>query len=137
MKNITIPIIWVLGGPGSGKGTQSILLSLKYGFTHISTGRLLRKEVESRSDLGEQIVKIVNKGDLVPDQIVLELLQEEMWNQIQNEPKGFLIDGYPRDIEQGLDFETKVKDSRPRILAEPVELKRYKIYKTSIFSFAD
>jgi adenylate kinase len=99
--------IFVVGGPGSGKGTQCEKIVEKYGFTHLSSGDLLRDEVKSGSAMGKKLTEIMEKGELVPLDTVLELLKNAM---IKNLPKskGFLIDGYPRELEQGTRFESQV-----------------------------
>ncbi|XP_063698550.1 adenylate kinase isoenzyme 1 isoform X1 [Culicoides brevitarsis] len=97
------PIIWVLGGPGCGKGTQCDRIIAKYGFSHFSTGDLLRAEVASGSPKGKELQDMMTKGLLVSNQIVLELLEAAM-NKVANTP-GFLIDGYPREPAQGPEFE--------------------------------
>jgi len=99
--------IFVLGGPGSGKGTQCDRIVQKYGFTHLSTGDLLRDEVKSGSARGKELTAIMEKGDLVPLETVLQLLKEAMLAKAATS-KGFLIDGYPRELEQGLRFEKDV-----------------------------
>jgi len=99
-----LPIIWVLGGPGSGKGTQCEKLVERYGFVHLSSGDLLREEVASGSELGQQLTNIMVKGDLVPRETVLQLIKAAMVKKVST-AKGFLIDGYPREIEQGEMFE--------------------------------
>merc|ERR1711992_266064 len=78
LKEAKLPIIWVLGGPGCGKGTQCERIVAKYGFTHLSSGDLLRDEVKSGSDRGKQLTEIMEKGDLVPLFVVLDLLAEAM-----------------------------------------------------------
>ncbi|GLV38159.1 Adenylate kinase 1 [Carabus blaptoides fortunei] len=104
MSNQKLPIIWVLGGPGSGKGTQCDKIVAKYGFTHLSTGDLLRAEVNSGSDRGKNLTAIMERGELVPNDVVLDLLKEAMQAKSATS-KGFLIDGYPREKEQGVMFE--------------------------------
>jgi len=99
--------IFVLGGPGSGKGTQCDKIVAKYGYTHFSTGDLLRDEVKSGSDRGKKLTEIMEKGDLVPLETVLELLRDGMVKALATS-KGFLIDGYPRELEQGKRFEAEV-----------------------------
>lgn len=100
-------MIWVLGGPGSGKGTQCEQIVAKYGFTHLSSGDLLRDEVKSGSDRGQQLTAIMEKGELVPLFVVLDLLAEAMISKLSGS-KGFLIDGYPREVAQGEEFEKEI-----------------------------
>ncbi|XP_052787880.1 adenylate kinase isoenzyme 5-like isoform X8 [Mya arenaria] len=105
LKNIKV--VFVVGGPGSGKGTQCERIVSKYGFTHLSTGDLLRAEVASGSARGKELTAIMEKGDLVPLDTVLLLLKEAMMAKAADS-KGFLIDGYPREMEQGTRFEKEV-----------------------------
>jgi len=100
-------IVFVLGGPGSGKGTQCDKIVAKYGFTHLSTGDLLRDEVNSGSARGKELTAIMEKGDLVPLDTVLSMLRDAMVKKA-SVSKGFLIDGYPRELEQGKKFESDV-----------------------------
>jgi len=100
-------IVFVLGGPGSGKGTQCDKIVAKYGFTHLSTGDLLRDEVASGSARGKKLTEIMEKGDLVPLDTVLGLLRDAMIKKAASS-KGFLIDGYPRELDQGKKFENDV-----------------------------
>ncbi|XP_072158560.1 adenylate kinase isoenzyme 1 isoform X1 [Bemisia tabaci] len=104
-----VPIVWVLGGPGCGKGTQCDRIVQKYGFTHISTGDLLRDEVASGSERGQELTAIMKEGKLVPTDIVMSLLKEKIVKELPN-TKGFLIDGYPREKEQGIQFERDVAE---------------------------
>ncbi|CAG4972793.1 unnamed protein product [Colias eurytheme] len=101
------PIVWVLGGPGSGKGTQCEKIIAKYGFTHLSTGDLLRAEVKSGSERAKCLTTIMERGELVPNDIVLDLLREAIV-AASGEAKGFLIDGYPREKSQGIAFEKAI-----------------------------
>ncbi|CAF0941838.1 unnamed protein product, partial [Didymodactylos carnosus] len=100
-------IIFVCGGPGSGKGTQCDYIVQKYGYTHLSTGDLLREAVQSKSERGEQLNALMKEGKLVPLEVVLDLLKDEMLKKIDS-TKGFLIDGYPREVEQALKFEQQI-----------------------------
>lgn len=104
LKNAGIPIIWVLGGPGSGKGTQCDKIVEKYGFTHISTGDLLRADVASGSDRGKALEQVMKEGQLVSSKVVMGLLAERMLMELIKS-KGYLIDGYPRELAQGEQFE--------------------------------
>lgn len=107
LKSKKIPIVWVLGGPGSGKGTQCERLVKRYGFQHLSSGDLLRDEVASGSDKGKEISDMMVKGVLVPRAVVLDLIKQAMLKNLES-AKGFLIDGYPREVEQGEDFENQI-----------------------------
>ncbi|XP_050817841.1 adenylate kinase isoenzyme 5 [Gopherus flavomarginatus] len=104
-------IIFVVGGPGSGKGTQCEQLAQKYGFTHLSTGDLLQRELTSSSERSKLIKDIMECGELVPGDIVLALLKEAMIASL-GDTKGFLIDGYPRDVKQGEEFECKIGEPK-------------------------
>lgn len=107
LKKSNLPVIFVLGGPGSGKGTQCERIVQKYGYTHLSSGDLLRAEVQSGSDLGKELNATMEKGELVPLETVLRLIREAMV-QALGSSKGFLIDGYPREVDQALKFEEQV-----------------------------
>ena len=85
-----------IGPPGAGKGTQANLFCSKYGLDHLSTGDLLRDEVSSGSDLGLQASEIMNKGELVSDELVLSIVEARL-DKIK---KGWLLDGFPRNINQ-------------------------------------
>ncbi|KPP70736.1 adenylate kinase isoenzyme 1-like, partial [Scleropages formosus] len=100
-------IIFVVGGPGSGKGTQCEKIVERYGFTHLSSGDLLRAEVSSGSERGKQLAAIMEKGELVPLDTILNMIKEAMIAKASTS-KGFLIDGYPREVRQGEEFEKKI-----------------------------
>ena len=85
-----------IGPPGAGKGTQANLFCSKYGLDHLSTGDLLRDEVASGSDLGLQASEIMNKGELVSDELVLSTVE----GRLNNIKKGWLLDGFPRNVNQ-------------------------------------
>ncbi|NVN94032.1 MAG: adenylate kinase [Bacteroidetes bacterium] len=90
--------IIVLGAPGCGKGTQSANIIHKYGLTHISTGEILREEVELHTAIGSVVKTFIDKGFLVPDDIIM---QEILINtSIQDQTKGLLFDGFPRTLFQ-------------------------------------
>ena len=91
MKNIVI-----FGAPGAGKGTQSDFIVEKFGLTHISTGDLLRKEIKDETELGKRIKSIMDAGQLVSDDIVIEMMD----NAIARDTKGILFDGFPRTVAQ-------------------------------------
>ncbi len=90
--------IVVLGPPGVGKGTYSGLLSKKYGIPNISVGDLFRNAIKKQTELGKSIKNYVSSGDLVPDEIVIELVKNRLEEADCN--NGFLLDGYPRTVPQ-------------------------------------
>ncbi|XP_053552025.1 adenylate kinase isoenzyme 1 [Bombina bombina] len=100
-------IIFVVGGPGSGKGTQCERIVEKYGYTHLSTGDLLRAEVSSGTERGKTLSAIMERGELVPLDTVLDMLKDAMIAKA-DKSKGYLIDGYPREVKQGEEFEKKI-----------------------------
>ncbi|XP_053953717.1 adenylate kinase isoenzyme 1 isoform X1 [Anastrepha ludens] len=104
---VGVPIVWILGGPGCGKGTQCAKIVEKYGFTHLSSGDLLRAEVASGSDKGRELEAIMKEGKLVPNEAVLCLLASAIADN-KCDAKGFLIDGYPREKDQGAAFERNI-----------------------------
>ena len=85
-----------LGPPGAGKGTQATLYCKKYELEHLSTGDLLRDEVSSGSVLGLQAAEIMNKGELVSDELVLSIVE----GRLAKIHKGWLLDGFPRNVNQ-------------------------------------
>jgi adenylate kinase len=88
----------LFGPPGSGKGTQSENLIAKYGLKHLSTGDLLRSEIAQQTALGIEAKKVMDKGELVPDEVVIGMISSAIDN---NETvKGFLFDGFPRTAAQ-------------------------------------
>ncbi|XP_014205698.1 adenylate kinase isoenzyme 1 [Copidosoma floridanum] len=103
-------VIWIIGGPGCGKGTQCEKIINKYGFVHLSSGDLLREEVASGSPRGADLSKLMSQGLFVPTEVVLTLIKERIEKAKQENPnlKGVLIDGYPRELDQGLQFEKTV-----------------------------
>ncbi|MCB0272922.1 MAG: adenylate kinase [Bdellovibrionales bacterium] len=101
--------IVLLGAPGAGKGTQAERISSQYHLKHISTGDLFRFEVSNKTELGQKASSYMDRGELVPDEIVVAMIQHHI---PQNQ--GFLLDGFPRTIEQAksLDQMLEKKDLR-------------------------
>ncbi len=93
MKNFVL-----FGKPGSGKGTQAEHLSEKYKLYHISTGDLFRKNISQNTSLGLLAQSYMDKGELVPDEVTIKMLENEIKENSQS--KGFLFDGFPRTIAQ-------------------------------------
>ncbi len=88
----------LFGPPGSGKGTQSEKLISKYGLKHLSTGDILRSEIAAQTPLGMAAKSLMDKGQLVPDEVVIEMINSALENNPQ--AKGFLFDGFPRTTAQ-------------------------------------
>ncbi|MDR1376491.1 MAG: adenylate kinase [Synergistaceae bacterium] len=88
----------LLGAPGSGKGTQANLLKAQYGCVHVSTGDLLRQNLKDRTELGMRAGIFMNKGELVPDDLIVEMMRERF--REDNIAGNFLMDGFPRTLPQ-------------------------------------
>lgn len=101
----------ILGIPGSGKGTQSLRLAEEFGLKYISTGKLLRQEIQNKTEIGNMAEGYMRKGDIVSDEIAIKIIEKEI-NSNPN-AKGFIFKGYPRSIVQAyiLDGLLKKKDS--------------------------
>jgi adenylate kinase len=91
--------IVIFGAPGSGKGTQSEKLIEKYHLTHISTGEILRNEIEHDTKLGQLANKYMSEGQLVPDEVVIDILDGLLADNPDS--VGFIFDGFPRTLKQG------------------------------------
>jgi len=116
-----VSVVFVLGGPGAGKGTQCANLVRDYGFTHLSAGDLLRAEQDREgSKVGEEIRRCIREGEIVPMETTVALLREAMKRDIEDKKSGkdgeegvgrFLIDGFPRKMDQAHKFEEDVVNS--------------------------
>jgi len=90
--------IIMLGAPGAGKGTQSKFFAERLDIPHISSGALFRKHIQEGTELGKQVKEIIDKGELVPDHIVIEMMMERI---LQRDcQRGYILDGFPRTYEQ-------------------------------------
>ncbi|MCX7953714.1 MAG: adenylate kinase [Bacteroidales bacterium] len=108
MKNIII-----FGPPGAGKGTQAKLLAEKFNLFHVSTGEILRKEIESESILGRVAKHYVEKGELVPDDVIMRMIDEIFIEQNKLKKfKGYLFDGFPRTLNQAKELNKMLKHHR-------------------------
>jgi adenylate kinase len=96
----------IFGPPGAGKGTYSFRLERAIGITKISTGDILRNEIKIGSEIGKKVEKYMNAGQLVPDEIVIEILKEALKKASS---KGFILDGYPRTVNQAKILEKLTK----------------------------
>ena len=90
--------VLLIGPPGSGKGTQGDRLAARLGLEHLAAGDLLRAEVQGNTPLGRQVSEIMQKGELVPDAVILSLLMPRVL--AASEGNGYLLDGFPRSVEQ-------------------------------------
>jgi adenylate kinase len=91
--------ILMIAPPGAGKGTQGALIAAHFGIPHIATGELLRDHVARQTDLGQAVQAYLDRGELVPDQIVLDMLREAMI-AAKAAGGGYVLDGIPRNMEQ-------------------------------------
>jgi len=108
MKNIIF-----IAPPAAGKGTQSKLIIEKYNIPHISTGDLLRDEVASGSSLGKYLEQEMDAGRLITDDIMINLLRQRITQVDCNQ--GYILDGYPRTVEQALVYDTLIQELRKDI----------------------
>ncbi|KAB1204063.1 UMP-CMP kinase 3 [Morella rubra] len=99
-------VVFVLGGPGSGKGTQCANIVEHFGYTHLSAGDLLRAEIRSGSENGTMIQNMIKEGKIVPSEVTIKLLQQAMAESGNDK---FLIDGFPRNEENRAAFEDVTK----------------------------
>jgi adenylate kinase len=90
----------VFGPPGSGKGTQSVQLAERFNLVHLSTGDMLRDEIGASTDLGERVKSIMAAGELVPDDIVIEMIASRI--DARGDAAGFIFDGFPRTCDQAM-----------------------------------
>lgn len=88
----------MLAGPGAGKGTQAERLADHYGVEHVASGDLLRAEVEAGTEVGQAVEAAINSGDLVPDDVMLEMIGQRL--VAAAEQGGYVLDGYPRNLAQ-------------------------------------
>jgi adenylate kinase len=88
----------LIGPPGSGKGTQGQLLSERFNLLHIATGDLLRAEVEALTPIGKEVVDYLDRGELVPDDVIVDLVMPVIFDAV--EKGGYVLDGFPRSVGQ-------------------------------------
>jgi adenylate kinase len=93
MKNLVL-----FGPPGSGKGTQATNIIAQYGYLHLSTGDMLRAEIAQQTELGMEAKKLMDKGDLVPDAVVIGMIKNKL--DQNTTAAGFVFDGFPRTVKQ-------------------------------------
>ncbi len=105
----------LLGPPGGGKGTQGELIEKQYGFPKISTGDLLRREVQEKTTLGEMAKAEMNKGELVKDDIVIEVIKHKIFQP--DCKRGYILDGFPRNVGQARRLE-EIEEKRQEIVID-------------------
>jgi len=103
----------LFGPPGSGKGTQAKKIIEKYNLVHISTGDLLRSEVAGQTELGLKAKSIMDKGELVPDEIVIGMIKKKL--DENKEGNGFIFDGFPRTVDQARALRNALTDIDERV----------------------
>ncbi len=112
----------LFGPPGSGKGTQATKIAEKYGFAHVSTGEIFRSEMRNETPLGVKVKGIVESGELVPDEVLVEILEAGIAKH--EDADGIIFDGYPRTLQQAKDMDTimeKRNDTINLVLALEVD----------------
>jgi adenylate kinase len=105
--------ILIFGPPGSGKGTQSVRLAEKFNLLHLSTGDMLRAEIAAGTELGKKMSAIMSKGELVPDEVVIEMIAVKI--DSVKDKAGFLFDGFPRTVAQTGALEKMLNDRGMKI----------------------
>jgi adenylate kinase len=103
----------IFGPPGSGKGTQSVRLAEKFNLIHLSTGDMLRAEIAAGTDLGKKMSHIMSRGELVPDEVVIEMIALKIDNS--RDAAGFLFDGFPRTVSQTAALEKMLNERGMKI----------------------
>ena len=105
--------IILLGAPGSGKGTQSIILNKKLGLVQLSTGEIIRKDIEKKTKLGLQVKNLVDNGEFVSDEIILSIISKRISEDDCS--KGFILDGFPRNLNQASKFDEILLEKNKKI----------------------
>ena len=103
----------LLGAPGSGKGTQSIILNKKFGFLQLSTGEMIRQNIEDKTELGLMVQALVNSGEFVNDDTILSMISNRIL--MKDCKNGFVLDGFPRNVNQAKKFDKILKQNNKKI----------------------
>ncbi|GHV20722.1 adenylate kinase [Clostridia bacterium] len=107
--------IVIFGAPGSGKGTQSKQIIEKYGLHHISTGEILREEIENQTALGLIADEYISQGQLVPDQLIIDMFSDILDKTPHS--KGYIFDGFPRTISQAQALDRLLRERNTSVIA--------------------
>lgn len=119
--------ILIFGPPGSGKGTQSLNIIEKYNLIHFSTGKIFRKEIKNQTEVGKISQKFIDKGQLVPDNYVNDIIAKNIFTKIDS--KGLVFDGFPRTLEQAKFFDDFMnKKNIPISLVVSIEVEEMELY---------
>ncbi len=105
----------LVGPPGAVKGTQASRISSEYGIPHVATGEMLREHVRKETDLGNQAKQFMDKGELVPDELIIDMVRQRLANS--DSEQGFILDGFPRTVPQAEALEEVLDD-----LDKPLEV---------------
>jgi adenylate kinase len=106
--------VLLLGVQGSGKGTQAKRIASEYGLAHIATGDILRHAMADGSELGRRVQPIYDRGELVPDDLMIELIKERL--QAEDTREGFILDGFPRTMPQAEALDSMLSEIDRRLL---------------------
>ncbi len=107
--------IVLFGKPGAGKGTQAEFLKEKYNLTHLSTGDIFRYNIKNETELGKLAKTFMDKGDLVPDEVTIKMLESEV--EKNTHTAGFLFDGFPRTLAQAASLDSFLQSKNQKITA--------------------
>lgn len=113
-------VLIMLGAPGAGKGTQAIRLSESLGIPQISTGDLFRENLRNQTPIGQKAKEYMEKGQLVPDEVVLDMLFERL--KSADCQKGYILDGFPRTIPQAEALDKRLASTQARVTAISLEV---------------
>ena len=124
--------IVLFGPPGAGKGTQAKMLSEKYGFNHISTGEVIRNEIQRGTELGLQVKEVIESGRLASDELVIGIIEEYLASH--GDSKGNIFDGFPRTTHQAETFDVIMEKRSDKV---DVIRTRIDVYKAQTAVVAD
>ena len=106
--------IVLFGKPGAGKGTQAEFLKTKYNLTHLSTGDIFRYNIKNETDLGKLAKTFIDAGGLVPDDVTIKMLNQEVENN--QDSAGFLFDGFPRTLAQAIALDDFLENKTNKLI---------------------